>query len=105
MQAHCVPPCAEDKIGIMLYRYMITNIATLNGVDILMTLLFRLLGMAAPCDPATVGVSNLMQTALRCRRHHGMQGTSGAALCVDVQPHGHHCATQLACKRLAAFHG
>ena len=97
MQAHCVPPCAEDKIGIMLYRYMITNIATLNGVDILMTLLFRLLGMAAPCDPATVGLSNIMQTALRCRRLHGMQGTSGAALCLDVQPHVHNSATQVPC--------
>ena len=54
MQAHCVPPCAENKIGLIFYRYMVTNILTLNGVDILMTLVQRLLGMAVPYDPATV---------------------------------------------------
>ena len=56
MQAHCVPPCAENKIGLIFYRYMVTNILTLNGVDILMTLIQRLLGMAVPYDPATVGL-------------------------------------------------
>ncbi len=49
-----MPPCAENKIGLIFYRYMVTNILTLNGVDILMTLVQRLLGMAVPYDPATV---------------------------------------------------
>lgn len=54
VQAYCVPSCAENKIGLIFYRYILTNIATLNGVDILMTLLYRLLGMAVPYDPASV---------------------------------------------------
>ena len=55
LQEYCVPSCAENKIGLIFYRYILTNIATLNGVDILMTLLYRLLGMAVPYDPAAVG--------------------------------------------------
>ena len=58
LQEHCVPSCAENKIGLIFYRYILTNIATLNGVDILMTLLYRLLGMAVPYDPAAVGLSS-----------------------------------------------
>ena len=58
LQERCVPSCAENKIGLIFYRYILTNIATLNGVDILMTLLYRLLGMAVPYDPAAVGVSS-----------------------------------------------
>ena len=51
-----MPPCAENKIGLIFYRFMVTNILTLNGVDILMTLVQRLLGMAVPYDPATAGL-------------------------------------------------
>ncbi|CAL5219565.1 g1422 [Coccomyxa viridis] len=38
---------------------MVTNILTLNGVDILMTLVQRLLGMAVPYDPATITIQVL----------------------------------------------
>ena len=88
LQEYCVPNCAENKIGLIFYRYILTNIATLNGVDILMTLLYRLLGMAVPYDPAAVGCSSatdqdineaglpwpdkscrLKQTRLLSRRH------------------------------------
>ena len=26
----CVPPCAENKIGLIFYRFMVTNILTLK---------------------------------------------------------------------------
>jgi len=70
MQAHCVPPCAENKIGLIFYRYMITNILTLNGVDILMTLGQRLLGMAVPYDPAMVRPSLPRNTTAADQQEH-----------------------------------
>ncbi|KAK9909956.1 hypothetical protein WJX75_010045 [Coccomyxa subellipsoidea] len=53
-QSHCVPGCAENAIGLIFYRLVLTNMATLNLVDILMACMYRLLGMAVTFDPPSV---------------------------------------------------
>lgn len=54
LQSHCVPGCAENAIGLIFYRLVLTNMATLNLVDILMACMYRLLGMAVTFDPPSV---------------------------------------------------
>lgn len=54
LQNNCVPGCAENAIGLIFYRLVLTNMATLNMVDILMACMYRLLGMAVTFDPPAV---------------------------------------------------
>lgn len=54
MQNHCIPPCAENTIGLTFYRLILSNMAALNLVDILMATIYKLIGMANPFDPPTV---------------------------------------------------
>ncbi|EIE24638.1 hypothetical protein COCSUDRAFT_46890 [Coccomyxa subellipsoidea C-169] len=53
-ESHCVPGCAENLIGLIFYRLVLTNMATLNLVDVLMACMYRLLGMAVTFDPPAV---------------------------------------------------
>jgi hypothetical protein len=53
-QGYCVPPCAEDVIGMTFYRLMLTDMASFNAVDVIQSLLYHLLGMANPFNPPLV---------------------------------------------------
>ena len=54
-QGLCVPPCAEDVIGITFYRLMFTDMATASVVNFAEAIVKRLLlRMAMPVDPPAV---------------------------------------------------
>ncbi|BDA42684.1 Transmembrane channel-like protein 7 [Coccomyxa sp. Obi] len=57
LQGHCLPGCAENAIGLYFYRLLLTNMVTLNLVDILMACMYRLLGMAVTFDPPSVVIA------------------------------------------------
>ncbi|CAL8467662.1 g7200 [Coccomyxa elongata] len=57
LQGHCLPGCDENAIGLYFYRLLLTNMVTLNLVDILMACMYRLLGMAVTFDPPSVVIA------------------------------------------------
>ena len=47
MQGYCVPGCAEDVIGMTFYRYILTNVVSINGVELVSALGKKCLHMAS----------------------------------------------------------
>ena len=47
VQGYCVPGCAEDVIGMTFYRYILTNVVSINGVDLVSALGKKCLHMAS----------------------------------------------------------
>ena len=35
LQGYCVPGCAEDVIGFTFYKYILTNVVSMHGVEVL----------------------------------------------------------------------
>jgi hypothetical protein len=53
-QGLCVPPCPEVTIGLYLYRLILTNCASINLVDILVTGVRKLIRRPAIYDAPSV---------------------------------------------------
>ena len=54
LQGYCVPGCAENAIGILMYKYILTNGIAMNLVEIFTGLGYKCLSMASFYDPPTV---------------------------------------------------
>lgn len=54
MQGYCVPGCAEDIIGMTFYRYILTNVVSINGVELVSALGKKCLHMASHVEPPWV---------------------------------------------------
>ena len=49
-----MPGCAEDVIGMTFYRYILTNVVTMNGVGLVSALGKKCLHMDSHMEPAWV---------------------------------------------------
>lgn len=58
MQGYCVPGCAEDVIGMTFYRYVLTNVVSINGVELLSALGKKCLHMESHLEPPWVSVAH-----------------------------------------------
>lgn len=62
LQGYCVPGCAEDIIGFTFYKYVLTNVVSINGVETLSALAYKCLHMTSHVDPPWVSpCSSLLQ--------------------------------------------
>ena len=60
MQGYCVPGCAEDVIGFTFYKYVLTNVVSINCVELLTALARKCLHMESHIDAPWV-------SALQCQ--------------------------------------
>ena len=49
-----MPGCAEDIIGFTFYKYVLTNVVSINGVETLTSLAKKCLHMDSHVDPPWV---------------------------------------------------
>jgi len=56
LQGYCVPGCAEDVIGITFYKYILTNVASINGVELLSAIGKKCLHMESLIDAPWVSL-------------------------------------------------
>ena len=56
VQGYCVPGCAENVIGITFYKYILTNVVSINGVEVLMAIGKKCLHMESYIDPPWVSL-------------------------------------------------
>lgn len=54
LQGYCVPGCAEDVIGMTFYKYILTNVVSINGVELMTALGKKCLHMASHMEPPWV---------------------------------------------------
>ena len=54
LQGYCVPGCAENVIGFTFYKYVLTNVVSINGVETLSALAYKCLHMTSHVDPPWV---------------------------------------------------
>lgn len=54
MQGYCVPGCAEDVIGFTFYKYILTNVVSINGVETLTAIAKKCLHMQSHVEPPWV---------------------------------------------------
>ena len=56
MQGYCVPGCAEDVIGFTFYKYVLTNVVSINCVEVLMAVGRKCLHMESHIDAPWVSM-------------------------------------------------
>ncbi|DBA94620.1 hypothetical protein WJX77_009861 [Trebouxia sp. C0004] len=64
LQGYCVPGCAEDVIGITFYKYILTNVASINGVELLSAIGKKCLHMESLIDAPWVVIQVIENQAL-----------------------------------------
>lgn len=70
LQGYCVPGCAEDVIGITFYKYILTNVVSINGVELLTAIGKKCLHMESRIDAPWVRLqqqqSQHVLSSIRC---------------------------------------
>ena len=64
LQGYCVPGCAEDVIGFTFYKYVLTNVVSINCVELLTALARKCLHMESHIDAPWVSALHLMTLPL-----------------------------------------
>ena len=54
LQNECVPGCPENTVGITFYRYILTNVISMCGVNIFTALSYKLVGWLKTYDAPSV---------------------------------------------------
>ena len=87
MQGYCVPGCAEDIIGMTFYRYILTNVVSINGVELVTALGKKCLHMASHVEAPWVSYIVIMY-CLDLHGHHALYGLQRAhtevQLCTNI---------------------
>ncbi len=54
LQDKCVPGCPENVVGITFYRYILTNVVSMCGVNIFTAISYKLVGWLKTYDAPSV---------------------------------------------------
>ena len=70
LQGYCVPGCAEDVIGITFYKYILTNVASINGVELLSAIGKKCLHMESLIDAPWVSLRRTHLSSIQLTTLH-----------------------------------
>ncbi len=76
-----MPGCAEDVIGITFYKYILTNVASINGVELLSAIGKKCLHMESLIDAPWVSLACTHLSSVQLSTLHALPSVPQSVSC------------------------